>query len=158
SVAMQWSSLTQKSRRRRKMQLELLEERQLLATMIVNTTADDTAADASLSLREAIEVSDGMVAVSSLSAQEQAQVSGTVGATNTIDFNIPTTDPGYDATTGVWTIAPIYQLPVIQTNAAIIDGYSQPGAAENTLAQGDNAKLRIAISTANTANIVGLTI
>ncbi len=43
--------------------------------------------------------------VSLLSTQEQAQVSGAVGATNTIDFNIPTTDPGYDAATGVWTIA-----------------------------------------------------
>ena len=58
-----------------------------------------------LSLRQAIEVSNGTLPVSSLSTQEQAQVSGAVGDTNTIDFNIPTTDPGYDATTGVWTIA-----------------------------------------------------
>ena len=50
-------------------------------------------------------MSDGTLAVSSLSTQEQAQVSGAVGTTNTIDFNIPTTDPGYNAATGVWTIA-----------------------------------------------------
>ncbi len=37
-------------------------------------------------------------------------------------------------------------LPTINTNAAIIDGYSQPGASKNTLANGDNAKLAIAIN------------
>ena len=66
-----------KRRRRRKMQIELLEDRQLLATLMVNTTADDTAADSTLSLREAIEVSNGTLAISLLSAKEQAQVSGT---------------------------------------------------------------------------------
>jgi CSLREA domain-containing protein len=127
------------------MQLEVLEGRQLLATITVNTTADDTAADATLSLREAIEVSNGTLAVSSLSTQEQAQVSGAVGATNTIGFHIPTTDPGYNAAAGVWTIAVHSALPTISTHAAIINGYSQPGSSENTLAQGDNAKLTIAI-------------
>ncbi len=87
------------------MQLEVLEDRQLLATITVNTTADETAADSTVSLREAIEVSNGTLAVSSLSTQQQAQVSGAVGNTNTIDFNIPKSDPGYNAATGVWTIA-----------------------------------------------------
>jgi hypothetical protein len=36
-------------------------------------------------------------------------------------------------------------LPTISAKVAIIDGYSQPGANKNTLAQGDNAKLKIAI-------------
>jgi hypothetical protein len=85
--------------------LELLEDRQLLSTITVNTTADDTATASTLSLRDAIEVSNGTLAVSSLSSQQQAQVSGAVGSTNTIDFSIPTTDPGYDPTRGVWTIA-----------------------------------------------------
>ena len=147
-----------KLRRRRKMQVEVLEDRRLLATITVNTTADDATADATLSLREAIEISDGMLAVSSLSTQEQAQVSGAVGATNTIGFNIPTTDPGYNAATGVWTIAAHSALPTIGTNAAIINGYSQPGASENTLAQGDNAKLKIAISGTGLGTAVGLTI
>jgi hypothetical protein len=140
------------------MQVEVLEGRQLLATITVDTAADPPTAGATLSLREAIEVSDGTLAVSSLSTQAQARVNGDVGPTNTIDFKIPTSDPGYDATTGVWTIAVNSGLPTISTNAAIIDGYSQPGAAENTLAQGDNAVLKIAISGANTGNFVGLTI
>ncbi len=147
-----------KSRRRQRPAVDVLEDRQLLSTITVSTTADETAADSALSLREAIEVSNGTLAVSSLSTQAQAQVSGAVGSTNTIDFNIPTTDPGYDATTGVWTIALGTALPAISTNAAIIDGYSQPGAAENTLAQGDNAKLAIAISGTGGGSIVGLTI
>ncbi len=125
--------------------LEPLECRRLLATIVVNTTADDATADATLSLREAIEVSDGTLAVSSLSVQEQGQVTGAVGSTNTIGFNLATTDPGYDSTTGVWTISVQSALPAIVTNAAIIDGYSQPGSSKNTLATGDNAKLAIAI-------------
>jgi hypothetical protein len=129
------------------MQFDVLEGRQLLATITVNTTADGTNSDSTLSLRQAIEISNGTLAVSSLSTQQQAQVSGKVGGSNTIDFNIPTTDPGYDAATGVWTIAPqLNPLPAISTNAAIIDGYSQPGSSRNTLAHGDNAKLKIALN------------
>ncbi len=135
-----------KSRRRTQPRIDVLEDRQLLSTITVNTTADETAADSTMSLREAIELSDGTLSVSALSTQEKAQVSGAVGSTNTIDFNIPTTDPGHNATTGVWTIAVNSDLPVISTNAAVIDGYSQPGAAKNTLAQGDNAKLAIALA------------
>ena len=135
-----------KSRRRRRFSVEALELRQLLATITVNGTADDVSADSTLSLREAIEVSDGALALSSLSSQEQAQVSGDVGNSNTIDFNIPTSDSGYNSASGVWTIAVgEFPLPAISTNAAIIDGYSQPGSSENTLAHGDNAKLTIAI-------------
>ena len=110
-----------------------------MASITVNTTADDTTPDATMSLRQAIEVSNGTLSVSSLSTQEQSQVTGAVGASNMIEFNIPTTDSGYDAATGVWTIAVQSALPTIATNAAIINGYSQPGASKNTLAQGDNA-------------------
>jgi hypothetical protein len=124
----------------------------------VNTTADDTTADSTLSLREAIEVSDGTLAVSSLSAQEQAQVSGSVGSSNTIKFKIPTTDPGYDSTTGVWTIIPKSNLPAVGTNAAVIDGYSQPGSSPNTLTHGDNATLKIALSGAGSFAFNGLTL
>jgi hypothetical protein len=149
---------TPKLRRRKKLHVELLEDRQLLALLTVNTTADDTSADSTLSLREAIEVSSGSLAVSSLSSQEQAQVSGPVGATNTIDFNIPMTDPGYNAATGVWTIAVNSDLPKLTKNAAIINGYSQPDSSKNTLAQGDNAKLAIAISSTSSFAAYGLTI
>jgi hypothetical protein len=155
---MQRSISATRPRVRKKLQLERLEGRQLLSTITVNTTADGTTPGAALSLRQAIEVSNGTLPLSSLTAQEQAQVSGPVGATNTIDFDIPATDPGYNAATGVWTIAVNSALPTINTNAAIINGYSQPGASKNTLAQGDNAKLTIALSGPNQAGVNGLTI
>src|SRR5450432_2265688 len=82
------SHCTPKLRRRTRMRLEVLEDRQLLATITVNTAADPATPGTTLSLRQAIEVSDGTLAVSSLSAQEQAQVSGAVGTSNTIGFNI----------------------------------------------------------------------
>jgi hypothetical protein len=157
-MAMRRSTSASKLRRRKRVSVEVLEERQLLATITVNATADDTTADSTMSLREAIEVSNGTLSLSSLSTKEQAQVKGAVGNTNTIDFNIPTTDPGYNATSRVWTIALQSDLPAISSNAAIIDGYTQPGAAENTLAQGDDAKLVIAINGAGVGNAYGLAI
>jgi parallel beta-helix repeat protein len=47
-------------------------------------------------------------------------------STATIVFNIPTSDSGYNASTGTWTIAPLSALPVL-TAPVIIDGTSQPG-------------------------------
>ena len=64
---------------------------------------------------------------------------GAAGA-NTINFNI--------AGTGPFTISPATDLDPI-TNTVTIDGYSQPGASVNTLAQGDNAVLQIIINGSN---------
>ncbi len=155
---MRTSVFASKLRRRKRVRVEVLEDRQILSTITVNTTADDTTAGATLSLRQAIEVSDGTLSVSSLSSQEQGQVSGAVGELNLIDFKIPSTDPGYNPATGVWTIAPKSALPAITTNGANIDGYSQPGASQNTLFRGDNAKLAIAINGAGLGTVNGLTI
>ena len=82
--------------------VEGLDERCLLSTIIVTTTGDNgnNTTPTPGSLRAAILQSD----------------QGTQGST--IDFNIPTTDPGYNATTGVWTIAVPSALPTISTNAA----------------------------------------
>src|SRR5262249_30620221 len=143
-VAMRGSFHTAKLRRRKAMQVELLEDRQLLSLITVNTTADDATADATLSLREAIEISDGTLPISSLSKQEQAQVSGDVASNNMIMFNIPTTDSGYDPTTGVWTIQVHSELPAITTNAANINGFTQPGSTVGNQFQKD--KFTIAIS------------
>ena len=67
------------------------------------------------------------------------------GAEDTIDFGIPTSDPGYQAATGSFLIEPAAPLPVI-TTPVIIDGYSQPGAAWNTAATSDNARLLIELN------------
>ena len=56
---------------------------------------------------------------------------------DTIVFNIPGSGPH--------TIAPTVDLPTI-VDPVIIDGYSQPGASENTFAVGNNAVLKIILS------------
>ena len=43
---------------------------------------------------------------------------------DTVIFSIPTNDPGYNPTTGVWTITPLTQLPPV-TDATAIDGVTQ---------------------------------
>ena len=49
------------------------------------------------------------------------------GTTDVITFNIPTTDPGFNSTTGIWRISQTAQLSMI-TEPVTIDGLSQiPG-------------------------------
>ena len=72
------------------------------------------------------------------------QANATPG-TDTINFQIPATDPGRNATTGVFTISPASALPTI-IDPVVINGYSQPGAQANTLADADNAVLLVELS------------
>jgi hypothetical protein len=44
---------------------------------------------------------------------------------DSILFNIPLSDPGYDDERGVWTIHPLTALPVISDSLTLIDGLSQ---------------------------------
>jgi len=75
---------------------------------------------------------------------------------DTINFNIPTTDPKCNATTHVCTISPSQALPTI-TQAVTIDGYTQrscstnpaPCSRANTSAVGTNAVLLVQINGAN---------
>ena len=71
------------------------------------------------------------------------------GGTAEIVFNIPTSDPGYNAATGVFLIQPLSVVPPgndddfalpPSSETVTIDGYTQPGASPNTLTIGDNAK------------------
>jgi len=89
--------------------------------------------------------------------------------TPTITFNIPTTDPNYNAANGTFTITPLpttgNNCPLDQTSGQrvcaglpglnygiVLDGYTQPGASPNTLANGDNAVIKIVISGASAGN------
>jgi len=63
--------------------------------------------------------------------------------TDTIDFNIPGA--------GVHTFSLTISLPSI-TDPVVIDGYTQPGASANTLANGDNAVLLIELDGTNPFN------
>src|SRR5262249_20294990 len=69
-----------------------------------------------------------------------------------IEFDIPGT--------GVQTVAPLTALPAI-TRPVTIDGYTQPGASPNTLANADNAVLLIELRSglfiqANACTVRGL--
>ncbi len=131
----------------RRFAFDILEERQLLATITVNTVNDTNSAGTTLSLRQAIEISDGTLSLSSLTLTQQALVSGVLSTPNTIDFNIPSSQgPLYD-------IALTSALPAI-TSRVILNGYSQPGASTNTNGPGqaDNAVLNVEIDGTNVGN------
>lgn len=66
---------------------------------------------------------------------------------NKVIFNIPETDAGRDANTGVFTIVPLSKFPGIN-HPVIIDGYTQPGAQPNTNGPGqpDNARILIELT------------
>jgi len=110
--------------------LEALEDRTLLTACVVTTTADngDNTNPIAGSLRDAIN-----------------QVNA--GTYNEIDFNITAASDaagggtGFNATTGIATIQPPTALLSI-TNSVIINGYTQAGASQNTLAVGDNTAVR----------------
>jgi hypothetical protein len=69
--------------------------------------------------------------------------------TDIAQFNIPMTDSGCIASTGVCTITPATALDSIFTGNLNFDGYTQPGAVANTNAPeqgGSNAVLKIVLS------------
>ncbi|MCE9527805.1 MAG: hypothetical protein K8R36_17315, partial [Planctomycetales bacterium] len=111
-----------RTRIRRRLFLEPLENRSLLATFMVTNT--DASGPGSL-----------------FAAMSNAESTPNIGVPDEIHFSIPGG--------GVQTIFPgpgvQSPLPTI-TEAVIIDGYTQPGASPNTLAVGDNAVLTIEIN------------
>ncbi len=98
------------------------------ATITVTSAGDTDAVDGFVTLREAIYSANG-------NANWNADVVAVgVYGSDTIHFNI--------AGPGVHTITHDASLPPI-TGPTVVDGYSQPGASPNTLANGDNAVLLI---------------
>jgi hypothetical protein len=94
------------------------------ATLSVNTTVPGIANDGKCSLREALDTTNGFASYA------DCPVTGTLGTNDTINFNIPMSELGCVAATGVCTIRPTTTLTV--ANPVLIDGYSQPGATPNT--------------------------
>src|SRR5437870_482064 len=88
----------------------------------------------------------------------EAIVNGNNSGGGTINFQIPASDPNCNATTHVCTITTVTRsLPDI-TAPVTIDGYTQPGASPNTLAQGENAVLLIELNGNGASGLTGLTI
>jgi hypothetical protein len=82
---------------------------------------------------------------------------GTTASPDRIQFNIPTSDVGYNSTTGAYTIQPLSALPAV-TDTVTIDGYIQPEASPNTLMIGDNAVLKIVVDGSRAGAVDGLVI
>jgi hypothetical protein len=120
--------------------LETLEDRTLLSAYLVTTTADGGPG----SLRDAI---------TQINADTSHTLYPSPGNPNVdeIDFAITAASDvagggtGYNSTTGVATITPQSHLPFL-TNSVVVDGYTQPGASPNTLAQGDNGVLKVQLN------------
>ncbi len=59
-------------------------------------------------------------------------VNASTDVTNSIVFNIPTSNGGYNSTTGVFTITISATLPELKKSDVLIDGYSQTSSTGNT--------------------------
>jgi predicted outer membrane repeat protein len=127
--------------------VEALEGRWAPAVLTVNSVADNTNSDNSLTLREAIMLVDGNLG-RSLSSAEQAQVVGTLGSSDTIQFNLPAGAQTITLTRGALAI----------TKPMSIVG---PGAGTLTI-NGNNADRIFAVGTSDNLSLVaaisGLTI
>ncbi|MGD1862738.1 MAG: OmpA family protein [Leptolyngbyaceae cyanobacterium] len=115
----------------------------------VNSAADGAVtADEALTLREAILLANGTLALESLSAAEQALV--TAADTSTIGFDLPTNDTA---------IALTSILPPLQTPGLIIDGTTQAGYGEAQPYLPDSPIPVVTLSPAAGAEVfVGLTV
>ncbi|MEL6381232.1 MAG: OmpA family protein [Cyanobacteria bacterium J06626_18] len=80
-------------------------------------------ADEALTLREAIAIANGTLALDALSATEQAQVTPT-SSNSQISFNLPTADTVIDL---------VAMLPPLTAPGLVIDGTTQPGYGEAVL-------------------------
>ena len=129
--------------------LEVLEDRTMLSIFTVTNTGDNGGVNpwpsaGTGTLRQAIVDAD-------------AAATGTAANPDLIQFDIPTTDPGYQSSTGSFSIQPLSALPTI-TDTVVLDGYTQPGASPNTLAIGDNAVLKIVLDGSLAGSVDGLVI
>src|SRR5437016_800648 len=112
------------------------------ATITVTGTGDTIALDGLATLREALTSFDNQADVHSDATVNRvgnyASLAG--GTPDVIHFNIPAA--------GVQTISNTSAEPTI-TRPLTIDGYSQPGASVNTLANADNAVVLIQLDGAS---------
>jgi hypothetical protein len=114
-----WVMLPRKKGKAFRGSVQELEARMMLSMFTVSNTLDDGSTG---TLRWAI---------SQVNADASSQV-------DTINFNISTGS-------GPFTISPSSPLPTI-THPVAIDGYSQPGASPNSLANADNASLQLILN------------
>jgi len=143
-------------RRKRLLTVEAIESRVLLSTLLVNSADDSNARDADLTLREAILVANGELALDALTVEERARITGDLNTGSDADlihFDLPGD--------GARTIALTSALPDV-IDSVVIDGATQPGYAGSPLvrllgtgAGGEANGLRLA---AGSSTVKGLAI
>jgi hypothetical protein len=122
------------------------------AVITVSGTGDTIAVDSVATLREAITSMNNQADVNADVTAKRVGIYATLsgGTADVINFNI--------AGSGVRTISATSTEPAIVVPLTI-NGYSQPGAAANTLANADNAVIRIQLDGISAgANVDGLTL
>jgi len=108
-----------------------------LSTVLVILAFASGAAAAIIVVDNTVDPGDGVCKSPGCTLREAITAANSNPGADIINFNIPNA--------GVHTITPGTPLPFI-TEAVTIDGYSQPGATENTLASGDDAVLLIELN------------
>jgi uncharacterized repeat protein (TIGR01451 family) len=124
--------------------LDLLEQRLVPTTFVVNSAFDQPAVDPS----SGAETASGVITLRS-AIQAANLHANDVSGPDRIEFNIPGA--------GVHTI-PIFPLLPVISSPVVIDGYSQPGAKPNTRAVGSDAVLLINLDAYRLGPGNGLTI
>ena len=111
-----------------------------LVTLVLTLLLVAKAAAETFTVNNTADPGNGTCDAFGCTLREAITAANTVPGTDTIVFNIPGT--------GVKTISPTSALPLI-TEPVTIDGYTQPGASENTLAIGNDAVLLIELNGTN---------
>jgi CSLREA domain-containing protein len=136
---------TERPARNRMMVVGLLAVLMAVGLMLTAKPAHAT----TFTVDSSVDGGNGICSVGGCTLREAIVNANNTPGADTINFNI--------GGTGVKTIAPFSALPPI-TEAVTINGYSQPGASLNTLAQGTNAKIMIQLDGASTTGGSGLEI
>src|SRR5262245_61972225 len=111
---------------------------QLFLLLVTRATADTFVVD------NTVDPGDGNCGVPGCTLREAIDAANANPGPDIINFNI--------SDTGVQTISPTSPLPTI-TEAVTIDGYTQPGASDNTVAVGNDAVLLIQVDRSEESRI-----
>ena len=129
---------------------------QVVFVITVNTTDDDRDEDAGDGFCDTDETTEGEQFSLRAAIEEANAHPNDAAGPDIINFDIDTeVDPNCDADTGVCVIRPqelftdARRLPSI-TDTVVIDGYTQDGASENTLAVGHDAEIKIVVDGSGT--------
>src|SRR2546421_7706483 len=119
---------------------DLLSERAALPALAVEGRPEPAAplamAGQTFTVNSTADPGTGICDATECTLREAITAANAAAGSDTIAFNIPNPGPH--------TITPLSPLPAI-TSPVVIDGYTQPGAIANTLADGDDAVLMIEV-------------